>query len=87
MTDKLRQVMDNENVDDDGNPILAEQDMQRVHTYLSNSIHQVERPPFRPLYFSFLTLGSVTFLLGLALVITWMAGIPGAYLTDWFGPY
>ena len=84
---KLRETMNAENVDDDGNPILGEQDMQRVHQYLSNPIHQVERPPFKPLYFCFLTLGSVTTLLLAALVLTWMAGIPGAYLTDIFGEF
>ena len=47
--DKLRETMNAENVDDDGNPILGEQDMQRVHQYLSNPIHQVERRPFKPL--------------------------------------
>lgn len=87
MTDETRKNMDAENFDDEGNPILGEEDMQRVHSYLSNSIHQVERKPFKPLYFCILTLSSVTILLGAAIVLTWMAGIPGAYLTEIFGPF
>ncbi len=87
MSDDLRKVMDAENVDDDGNPILGEDDMQRVHEYLSSPIHQVERKPFRPIYFLSLTFFSVTILLSAAIVITWMAGIPGAYLTEFFGEY
>lgn len=87
MTDDTRKNMDAENFDDDGNPILNEADMKRVHEYLSSSIHQVERKPFRPIYFCLLTLFSVTTLLGFALLMTWIAGIPGAYLTEIFGPY
>ena len=87
MSDNLRKTMDSENFDDNGNPILSEKDMDRVQQYLSNSIHQVERKPFRPIYFCVLTLFSVTSLLGCALLLTWMAGIPGAYLAEIFGPY
>ncbi|MCK5880700.1 MAG: DUF3094 family protein [Sinobacterium sp.] len=87
MTDQIRQNMNAENFDDDGNPILDESDMQRVHEYLSSPIHQIVRKPFKPAYFCLLTLTSVTALLGSALVVTWMAGIPGAYLTEFFGPY
>ena len=87
MTDATRKNMNAENVDENGNPILDEADMQRVHEYLSTSIHQVERKPFKPVYFLLLTLTSVTALLGFALVVTWMSGIPGAYLAEFFGPY
>ena len=64
-------------VDENGKPVLSGDDLKRVEEYLSSPIHQVERKPFRPIYFVFLTIGSVTVLLGLALWVTKLAGIEG----------
>ncbi|NRB37087.1 MAG: DUF3094 family protein [Pseudomonadales bacterium] len=54
---------------------LTEEDQDRVKEYLNSPIHQTERPPFRPLYFTLLSLGSVTFLLVLAMILVKMTGI------------
>lgn len=62
-------------VDEDGKPVLSEEDLARVQSYLDSPIHQVERKPFRPIYFVLLTTCSVTFLLTLAIWVTRMAGI------------
>ncbi|HEY9033303.1 MAG TPA: DUF3094 family protein [Pseudomonadales bacterium] len=56
-------------------PELSDDDKKRVEQYLSSPIHQVERKPFRPIYFVFLTIGSVVSLLLLAMLVTRMAGI------------
>lgn len=56
-------------------PELSEEDKQRVAEYLNSPIHQVERKPFRPLYFVMLTVGSVVILSALAKTVTLMAGI------------
>lgn len=62
-------------VDADGKPVLSEEDLQRVQEYLNSPIHQVERRPFRPVYFVALTLSSVTLLLGLAILVTRLSGV------------
>ena len=54
---------------------LNEQDQARVNEYLSSPIHQVQRPAFRPLYFTLLSIGSVSFLLGLAVLVVKLTGI------------
>lgn len=56
-------------------PELSKEDLERVNEYLSSPIHQIERPPFNPWIFLALTIGSVTGLLGLAILVTRMAGI------------
>ena len=60
---------------DDDQQQLDEDDMKRVKEYLSSPIHQVERKPFNPLYFLLLTFGSVSGLLGLALLVTKLSGV------------
>ena len=57
-------------------PELSQEDLDRVNEYLSSPIHQIERPPFNPWYFLALSLGSVTGLLFLAMLVVRMAGIP-----------
>lgn len=64
-------------VDENGKPVLSQEDLDRVQSYLNSPIHQVERKPFRPIYFVLLTFFSVTFLLGLAIFVTKQAGIVG----------
>ena len=64
-------------VDENGKPVLSEEDLDRVKSYLDSPIHQVERKPFRPIYFVLLTTVSVTGLLSLAIWVTRMAGIEG----------
>lgn len=54
---------------------LTQDDQKKVEEYLSSPIHQVQRPPFRPLYFTFLSIGCVTGLLLLAMLVVNMAGI------------
>lgn len=54
---------------------LTEEDQKKVDAYLQSPIHQVQRPPFRPLYFTFLSIGSVTTLLLLAMLVVRMAGV------------
>lgn len=61
--------------DQDQRPQLSEEDMKRVESYLSSPIHQVERKPFKPMYFVLLTVGSVSGLLLLAMAVTRMAGL------------
>jgi hypothetical protein len=62
-------------VDAEGKPVLSEEDLQRVQEYLNSPLHQVERRPFRPIYFIALTFSAVTFLLGLAVLVTRLSGI------------
>lgn len=62
-------------VDENGKPVLSEDDLKNVADYLNSPIHQVERKPFKPFYFVLLSVGSVTFLLSLAWVVTRAAGI------------
>ena len=57
-------------------PDLSKEDLERVNEYLSSPIHQIERPPFNPWVFVALSVGSVTTLLGLAILVTRLAGIP-----------
>lgn len=64
-------------IDENGKPVLSQEDLDRVQEYLNSPIHQVERKPFRPIYFVFLTIGSVSFLLLLAMYVTKQAGIVG----------
>ena len=54
---------------------LKEEDERRVQHYLEAPMHQNERPPFRPLYFTLLSFGSVTFLLLLAVLVVRWSGI------------
>lgn len=54
---------------------LSEEDMQRVQQYLNSPIHQVDRKPFRPLYFVMLSFFSVVGLLLLALLVTYLTDI------------
>ena len=54
---------------------LKQEDLDKVNEYLNSPIHQKERPPFRPLYFTFLTIGSVTSLLLLAMLVVKFSGI------------
>lgn len=56
-------------------PELSEEDKKRVEEYLNSPIHQVERKPFKPLYFVLLTVGSVLFLSGLAKTIAVLSGV------------
>lgn len=62
-------------IDENGKPVLSEEDLENVAEYLNSPIHQVERKDFKPIYFVFLSVGSVTFLLGLAWIVTSLAGI------------
>lgn len=64
-------------IDENGKPVLSQEDLDRVQEYLNSPIHQVERKAFRPIYFVLLTVCSVTFLLGLAVFVTKQAGIVG----------
>lgn len=54
---------------------LSQADLDRVNRYLNSPMHQVERKPFRPLYFVILTVGSVSFLSFLAFVVTKLSGV------------
>lgn len=54
---------------------LSEEDQQRVDSYLNTPMHQTERPAFRPLYFTLLSIGSVSFLLILAVIVVRLADI------------
>ncbi len=60
---------------DSERPQLNDDDMKRVEQYLNSPIHQVERKPFNPWYFLLLTFGSVTGLLGLAILVTKLSGV------------
>lgn len=62
-------------VDENGKPVLSDEDLKNVEDYLNSPIHQVERKPFKPMYFAILSVGSVTFLLTLAWLVTRAAGI------------
>ena len=57
-------------------PDLSQEDLDRVNEYLNSPIHKVERPPFNPWLFLGMTITVVTTLLGLAILITNLAGIP-----------
>ncbi len=54
---------------------FTDEDLKRVEEYLNSPIHQVERPNFNPWYFTFLTIGSVSSLLLLAMFVVQMSGI------------
>lgn len=59
----------------DENRKLKPEDQDKVNEYLNSPIHQTERPPFRPLYFTLLSMGSVGFLLILAMIVVKTSGI------------
>ncbi|CAA0113411.1 Uncharacterised protein [BD1-7 clade bacterium] len=61
--------------ENDDRPKLSDEDLKRVEQYLQSPIHQVERRNFNPWYFSLLTIGSVTSLLGLAVLVVKMSGL------------
>lgn len=54
---------------------LSDEDMARVEEYLSTSIHQVERKPFRPWLLLLVLWLVVTALGGIALLFAWMNGL------------
>jgi hypothetical protein len=55
-------------------PKLSEEDLARVREYLNSPIHQVERPPFRPLRLLLVLWIVVSLISGFALLFAWMMG-------------
>ena len=57
-------------------PDLSQEDLDRVNEYLSSPIHQIERPPFNPWLFLAMTVTVVVSFLGMAILVTYLSGIP-----------
>jgi hypothetical protein len=55
-------------------PKLSQEDLARVQEYLNSPIHQVERPPFRPLRLLLVLWLVVTLISGVALVSARLMG-------------
>lgn len=51
---------------------LSEEDLERVEKYLASPIHQIERKPFKPWLMMLLLVGTVIFLGGLSMLISWL---------------
>jgi hypothetical protein len=54
---------------------LSDEDMARVEQYLSTSIHQVERKPYRPWLLLLVLWVVVAALGGVSLLLAWMNGL------------
>ena len=55
-------------------PKLSEEDLARVREYLNSPIHQVVRPPFRPLRLLLVLWIVVSLISGFALLFAWTMG-------------